>query len=142
MIAISTTLSGCDFIAGSESHKLSLIEENFYKLELISEYALNGDVDVISSDRKDHGLLGYSQYRHNVLQKAIHDSGIKFLKIERSSGTIELNYMDAGVYGDAYLSLVYSKNPKKSTILTTPEAWQCKKYEKEGWHICREPEEE
>ncbi len=140
VLATNFFLLGCEAseIGGNEK-----IDSKFLYFVVLSEFAIN-TTGLISVTR-DWGLrkndfdgfpTSLQKYRFGVIQKLLDKHGIKSVSIERSTMSIEFNLFDSGVFGDSYLSLVYSKVPEKSTILTTPDAWSCKPYSVDDWYVC------
>lgn len=140
VLAINFVLVGCEASEISDNKEL---DQKFPYFVIISEFAIN--TDGLISVTRDWGLrkndfeqspTRLQKSRFEVIQKLLDKHGIKSVSIERSSVSVEFNLFDSGVFGDSYLSLVYSELPEKSTILTTPEAWSCRSYRVDNWYVC------
>ena len=139
LVVLATSVQ---FLLGCDDQKK--VDESFSLVVILNEYALNtDDLLVVTRDwglrEKDFSNLpsDIQKSRFLNIQALLETYGIKSVSIERKSVSAEYNFADSGVFGDSYLSLVYSEVPKESTILNTPEVWQCESYKKEKWYLCK-----
>lgn len=139
VLVINFSLSGC----GGGAADIENIDQKFPYFVVLNEFAIN--TKGLISVTRDWGLrkadfestpTPLQKERFWVIQDLLDKHGVKSLSVERNSRSTEFNLFDSGVFGDSYLSVVYSEFPEKSTILTTPEAWSCKRYHVDNWYIC------
>lgn len=140
VLAINFFLVGC---GTSETVANKNLDKKFPYFVIINEFAIN--TDGLISVTRDWGLrkndfelspTKVQKNRFEIIQGLLDKQDIKSISIERNSVSVEFNLFDSGVFGDSYLSLVYSELPERSTILTTPEVWSCKPYGVDDWYVC------
>lgn len=140
LLASSLLLFGCE---GLESRGMKYMDNNFPYLVTLHEFTVNTEgLNYVSRDWKlNEGNFGdiptgVQKHRFGVIKALLGRYKIKSISVERNSMSTEFNVFDSGVFGDSYLSLVYSEFPARSTILTTPETWRCLRYSVDRWYVC------
>ena len=148
VIVISACFLGCDFTQSNKNFRIKWIDENFLKLKLKTDYVrdteglilVTRDWEISASSFK-HAPTQKDLRRYQDIREFLIENQIKSVYVELNGQAIEWNFIDAGVFGDYYLSLVYAGQDTKSTLLTTPEVWSCRKYKGDSWYLCEESEQ-